>query len=166
MFSVSASVTEKNPNALKKFFEKVKKVSEKGVVAGFPMGQLNTPHYEPEKPDEPGPSIIDVAIWNNFGIGVPQRDFMTPASKKWQKFFNESLDKLRQELEKEEVDIDKFLNLMGQKGADIISQEIIALRTPPNSPVTIARKGSSNPLVDSGDMARSTTWQIRKRDRK
>lgn len=165
MFSVSAAIEEKNPNAFKKFFEKIQKVSKKGVVAGFPKGQLNTPHYEPDKPGEKGLSIIDVAIRNNFGIGVPQRDFMTPASKKWQKFFNESLDKLRNELEKEEVDIDKFLNIMGQKGADIISQEIIALKTPPNSPITIARKGSSNPLVDSGDMSRSTTWQIRKRDK-
>ena len=162
MLSVNATVTESKPGSIKKLIEKMKRFSEKGVVAGFPRGQLNTPHYEPEKPEDgPGLSIIDVAIINNFGINVPRRDFMTPSTKKWKKFFDESLDKIKKELENETVDVDKFLNLMGQKGADIISQEIIALRTPPNSPVTIARKKSSNPLVDSGDMARSTTWQIR-----
>lgn len=162
MLSVNATTTESNPGMLKKLLDKMSKFAEKGVVAGFPRGQLNTPHYEPEKPEDgPGLSIIDVAIKNNFGIGVPRRDFMTPATKKWKKFFDESLIKIKKELESETVDVDKFLNMMGQKGADIISQEIIALRTPPNSPVTIARKGSSNPLVDSGDMSRSTTWQIR-----
>lgn len=166
MLSVDATITESKPKIYDLYMKNLKKATEKGVVAGFPKGKLNTPHYESDQPGEPGPSIIDVAIWNNFGIGVPRRDFMTPASKKWQKYFNESLGKLRKELEKDESRIEKFLTLMGQKGADLISQEIIALRIPPNSPITIARKGSSNPLVDTGDMQRAATYQIRRRDKR
>lgn len=161
MLSISAVTTQKKPNAFKNLLEKVTGMVEKGVVAGFPRGRLNTPHYESEEKGKPGPSIIDVAIWNNYGLGVPRRDFMTPSSKRWKKFFSESLAQVQKEMLADKIDPDKFLKAMGQKGADIISQEIIALDTPPNSPATIAKKKSSNPLVDTGDMARSTTWQIR-----
>lgn len=163
MLYVSATTTQKKPNAFKKLMDSVRGMTEKGVVAGFPKGVLNTPHYETDKQGVQGPSIIDVAISNNYGINVPRRDFMTPSSKKWMKFFSESLNQVRRELLSNKINPDKFLKAMGQKGSDIISQEIIALDTPPNSPYTIAKKGSSNPLVDTGDMARSTTWQIRGR---
>ena len=166
MLSVDATITESKPKIYDLYMKNLKKATEKGVVAGFPKGKLNTPHYESDQPGEPGPSIIDVALWNNFGIGVPRRDFMTPASKRWQKYFNESLDALRKELAKDESRIEVFLRKMGEKGADFISQEIVALRIPPNSPKTIRLKGSSNPLVDSGDMQRAATYQIRRRDKR
>lgn len=161
MLQVNAITTQKNPEAYKKLMDAATRLTKKGVVAGFPKGKLNTPHYEIGK-GKKGPSIIDVALRNNFGMGVPRRDFMTPATKRWKKFFQESLDSIQRELLQDKIDEDKFLNAMGQKGADIISQEIIALDTPPNAPTTEKKKGSSNPLVDSGDMARATTWQIRR----
>lgn len=163
MLSISAVTTQKKPNAFKKLLDTVNGMTEKGVVAGFPRGRLNTPHYQSSANSKPGASIIDVAIWNNYGMGVPRRDFMTPASKKWMKFFKESLSKVQREMLADKIDPDQFLRAMGQKGSDIISQEIIALDTPPNAPATIKRKGSSNPLVDTGDMARATTWQLRGR---
>ena len=156
MLSVSVSLKEKKPNFLKKVMERAIGFTEKGVAAGFPRGRLNAPHYDNKE------SIIDVAIKNNYGLGVPQRDFMTPSSKKWMKFFTESLDQVKEGINTGKIEPEKFLAAMGQKGADIISKEIILLDTPPNSPYTIAKKGSSNPLVDTGDMARSTTWEVRK----
>ena len=166
MLSVSVSFKEKKPNFLKKVMERAIGFTETGVAAGFPRGKLNTPHYKSDNPGEVGPSIIDVAIKNNYGLGVPQRDFMTPSAKKWMKFVNESLDQVKEGINTGKIDPEKFLSAMGQKGSDIISKEIIDLDTPPNSPYTIAKKGSSNPLVDTGDMARSTTWELRKAERK
>ena len=160
MLYVSATTTEKKPEFYKKLLDRAMGYVKKGVVAGFPRGVLNTPHYKNED-GSMGKSIIDVALSNNYGIGVPQRDFMTPASKRWEKFFDESLDQVRRELEADIINPEKFLKAMGQRGSDIISQEIIALDTPPNSPYTIAKKGSSNPLVNTRDMSRAATWQIR-----
>ena len=160
MLYVSAVTTETKPNLFQRILDSAKGLTEKGVVAGFPKGRLNTPHYEN------GESIIDVAIKNNYGMGVPHRDFMTPSSKKWMKFFSESLDIVRRDMLDNKLDSDKFLKAMGQKGSDIISKEIIALDTPQNAPSTIAKKGSSNPLVDTGAMSRSTTWQIRRADKR
>lgn len=160
MFTVNVKVKQKHPEAMRELKKRLEQISRKRVVAGFPKGKLNNPHYEPEG-DKPGPSIIDVAIWNNFGIGVPRRDFMTPASKAWQQYFEQMLEMSRSEIINGSVDIDSFLNLMGQAGAEFISDAIVKLKRPPNSPVTIARKKSSNPLVDSGDLSKAPVHEIR-----
>lgn len=163
MFTVNIKVKQKNPEAFAQLKKRLEKISEKKVVAGFPKGKLNNPHYEGED-GKPGPSIIDVAIWNNFGIGVPRRDFMTPASKEWQEYFQQMVELAQNALIDGTQDIDEFLNMMGEEGAEFISQAIVKLRTPPNSPATIRRKGGkNNPLVDSGDMSRAPTYELRRR---
>lgn len=160
MFTVDIKVKQKNPEAYNALKKRLKQISRKRVVAGFPKGKLNNPHYEPED-GKPGPSIIDVAIWNNFGIGVPRRDFMNPASQEWQKYFEQMVEASKDEIINGEIDIDNFLNLMGQAGAEFISDAIVKLKRPPNSPYTIARKKSSNPLVDSGDLSKAPVYEIR-----
>lgn len=168
MFSIKTKQT--NPNYTYNLKTTLKKLSGKKVVVGFPKGKLNAPHYEYEhgrgmSRSKKKPSIIDVAIWNNFGIGVPRRDFMTPAAKKWQDFIQETFSAIQKAIEKGQIDEKKFFEMIGLKGADIVSQEIIDLSTPPNSPETIRLKGSSNPLVDTGDLAKSPIYEIREVDK-
>ena len=160
MFTVDIKAEASDPAAIKKLQKRAKEIARKTVAVGFPKGKLNAPHYEGED-GKPGPSIIDVAIWNNFGIGVPRRDFMTPATEKWKVFCNELINSMKMEILEGKISIEDVLNLAGQKGADIISEEIIKLREPPNSPATIERKKSSNPLVDSGDMSKAPIHEIR-----
>ena len=160
MFTIDIKADVKNPDAIKKLQKRAKEISRKTVAVGFPKGKLNAPHYEGEH-GKPGPSIIDVAIWNNFGIGVPKRDFMTPSTRKWKEFCTELINSMKMQILEGKINIDDVLNLAGQKGADIISEEIIKLRTPPNSPYTIEKKKSSNPLVDTGDMSKAPMHEIR-----
>lgn len=164
MFTVNIKVKQKNPDAMAQLKKRLQNISDKRVVAGFPKGKLNNPHYEPED-GKPGPSIIDVAIWNNFGIKVPRRDFMTPASNEWQKYFEQMVEMNKNEIINGEINIDNFLNLMGQAGAEFISEAIVKLRRPPNAPATIERKKSSNPLVDSGDLSKAPVHEIRRRNK-
>lgn len=78
--SMSAKINkENNPDWLDKVMAKAVKLADIEAAAGFPSGQkeLDTPHYDN------GASIIDVAIWNNYGTyNSPARDFMTPSGKK------------------------------------------------------------------------------------
>lgn len=160
MFNVSVKVENTNPNMVKDLQRKAKEIARRKVAVGFPHGRLNAPHYE-SKHGGQGPSIIDVAIQNNFGIGVPRRDFMTPATEKWQEWCTEFVNAVKAQIIEGKVNVDDLLSQMGMKGADIISEEIIALKEPPNAPETIRRKGSSNPLVDSGDMSKAPTFELR-----
>jgi len=56
--------------------------------------------------------------------------------------------------------VETALGLVGEVMADAITQKIITLRTPPNAPYTIKAKGSSNPLVDTGQLKNSITYEV------
>jgi hypothetical protein len=49
---------------------------------------------------------------------------------------------------------------LGAMAQGDIHSEIRSLRTPPNSPVTIALKGSSNPLIDSSEMYQAVLSRV------
>jgi len=49
---------------------------------------------------------------------------------------------------------------VGLTVAQAVQQRIVDLREPPNAPYTIAQKGSSNPLIDTGQMRLSVTWRV------
>lgn len=48
---------------------------------------------------------------------------------------------------------------VGMELADAIKDYARELDSPPNHPFTVENKGSSNPLVDTGDMIGSITWR-------
>lgn len=52
------------------------------------------------------------------------------------------------------------LSRLGVLAQGDIQMEITALSSPPNTPSTIARKGSSNPLIDTGAMRGAVTWKL------
>lgn len=48
---------------------------------------------------------------------------------------------------------------VGMELASAIKDYAVELSTPANHPFTVNRKGSSNPLVDTGDMIEGITWR-------
>ena len=52
------------------------------------------------------------------------------------------------------------LRRLGIKIQGDIQASIVSLTTPPNSPVTIALKGSSKPLIDTGKMFASVAYMV------
>ena len=54
----------------------------------------------------------------------------------------------------------KFLNKLGTTCVKDMREEAVKLKNPPNAPLTIANKGSENPLVDTGEMIRKVTYKI------
>lgn len=52
-----------------------------------------------------------------------------------------------------------MLDLCGQQMATAIKEYATELSSPPNSAMTVDRKGSSNPLVDTGAMIEGITWK-------
>lgn len=107
-------------------------------------------------------TVLDVGWWNEFGLGVPERSFI----RAW---FDEAKGEnlalaqtmLRRILEGS-ISIDDALNQMGALFAGRIQQRIAQGIPPPNSPLTIALKGSSTPLIESGQLRQSVTWKVQK----
>ena len=57
------------------------------------------------------------------------------------------------------MSIDDMLDLYGEQMATAIKTYARDLMTPANHPYTIDQKGSSNPLVSTGNMIESITWK-------
>lgn len=131
-----------------KMLEAAKKAKSVSVKIGFPK----------EKPSEQdGVSAVYKATVNNYGLGVPKRPFMYIAFaqnvEKYRKF-------LAQSIMREPENVVSTIGKIGAMGAADVKKSIVDLRSPPNSSLTIALKGSSNPLIDTGHMLQSVTWSV------
>ena len=54
--------------------------------------------------------------------------------------------------------VDDMLDLCGQQFATAIKTYMRDLSNPANHPYTVDQKGSSNPLIDTGGLLESITW--------
>lgn len=54
---------------------------------------------------------------------------------------------------------DQIMEQVGAIAAGATQQYVIDLREPPNAKSTIDKKGSDNPLIDTGSMLQSITWK-------
>ena len=102
--------------------------------------------------------VADVAARHEFGIGVPERPF-------FRKAISVSEDSLV-DLCVREVDPSNIMvsaSLAGRVGELLkgtVQDFITLVSTPPNAPRTIAAKGSSNPLIDTGVLRLSVTYEV------
>ncbi len=102
------------------------------------------------------PEVAEYAAANELGTDrIPERPFVRPTIDQGQKRY---LDLMSRGLERAALDgAPRQSALVPAANAirgDII-EKIIAVRTPPNAPSTVARKGAEkNPLVDTGQMQR------------
>lgn len=56
--------------------------------------------------------------------------------------------------------LDAVLEHVGVVAAGAVQEYMTDLRTPPNAPSTIERKGSDNPLIDTGAMRQSVSYAV------
>ena len=148
---MSATVKHSNPDGVKNALKKITDLKGKVVAVGFPKGKVGA------YPD--GTSVISVAQAHVFGLGVPQRDFMALARPDIIK----KTKRVLREISKAKTAsvVTALQNAAGQVAVTSIKQAITDLSSPPNSPETIRKKGSSNPLIDTTLMQRSVTYVIR-----
>ena len=149
---MSVKITRKNPGAIKKIYEKINKVNGLHVAVGFPKGKAKS------YPD--GEEVAFVAACHVYGYGVPTRDFMALAKKDIIKDTKVFLERVASgKGSKPEL----YMEQAGKKAVEAIQKAITDLDTPENSEETIARKGSSNPLIDTGHMRRSVDYEVRQK---
>lgn len=57
------------------------------------------------------------------------------------------------------MSVDDLLDLYGEQMATAIKTYMRDLSSPPNHPYTVEQKGSSNPLIDTGQLLESIIWE-------
>ena len=139
----------------------IEKLANSYVTIGFQEGTVTKTQVKGNRKKEGGKSMAQIAAENEYGIGnIPARPFMRTS-------FDENRDRISAFIANEynkiiddESTISKSLNKIGLFGVDLIQVKIRAIKTPPNSPRTIALKGSSKPLIDFGQMVQSVRHKV------
>jgi len=107
-----------------------------------------------------GLPVAAVASYNEFGVPShnqpPRPFFRTMIAEKSPEWGPE----LGQVLKATDYNVDRSLGLMGERIQGQLQDSIRDLKTPPLSPVTIARKGFDKPLIDTGHMLASVGYDV------
>ena len=136
----------------------------KGGVSGVKVGFFSDARYQDGTP------VAAVAAWNEFGTKtIPERPFFRNALAEMEdgiaNIIKAGIDPRRMVVD------DRLADTIGAYAAGQVQESITSLREPPNAPSTIARKrkklggkkgvgGGENPLIDTGFMHDSVTWQV------
>ena len=107
-----------------------------------------------------GTPVAAVAFWNEFGVpshNQPPRPFfrgmISRESATWP-------TKMGQLAVATNYDGDQVLGLMGEDVKGALQQSINQLSSPPLLPATVKAKGFGKPLIESGHMLNSVTYEV------
>lgn len=110
-------------------------------------------------PDGTDSHVLTKAYSNNYGTDtIPPRPFMSNAFRRREMY--RLISKYHGFLMRGTMTPEQVGELIGIGAQGIIMEEITVLRDPPNAQSTIDRKGSSNPLIDTGNMRQSVTYKV------
>lgn len=147
---VNSKIIDNNRNYFK-LLRNLHTIDKAKVKIGYPANK--------NKYDD-GVDVAEIAISNNFGTDkIPARPFFTQAFDENKAALNSLIFKLYKKITSFNSEVSKSLDILGLFMVGKIQAKIVSLRTPPNSPLTIELKKSSNPLIDTGHMRQSTTYE-------
>lgn len=93
-------------------------------------------------------------------IKIPARPSLEPGFNSGLKDYEEIMAEGIDETVTKGTDIKKALNQVGVIAVGKVQEYMTNLKTPANSPETVRRKGSSNPLIDTGAMRSAVAYKL------
>ncbi|NLB56586.1 MAG: hypothetical protein GX811_12655 [Lentisphaerae bacterium] len=93
-------------------------------------------------------------------INIPERSFIRAGFDEQKERYEKRAAMLLDKVIHLELPVGTFFNILGEYVAGQLQEYLTDLRTPPNSPFTIARKGSSNPLIATGLLRQKITHKV------
>ena len=100
---------------------------------------------------------------NEFGTRnghIPERSFIRSAVDENESQINQRADRVYRRIIDGKLKKREGLGQMGEFIQSLVTRKITTLRHPENKESTIARKGSSNPLIDSNRLRSSIRWEL------
>lgn len=98
-------------------------------------------------------------FWLTPSVTIPERSFLRTGHDKNVNRIIEQTERAIGQVIAGKMTVDDVLDLYGQQMSTAIKDYMRDLSTPPNSSATILAKGSSNPLIDTGNLLESITWK-------
>lgn len=93
-------------------------------------------------------------------IVIPERSFLRATVDQYEQAILRRQVLLQQGYVLGKFELKASMELLGQYVVGLIKQRIANGIAPPNSPYTIAKKGSSKPLIDTGQLRNAITYKV------
>ena len=121
----------------------------KKVKVGFPAGETDS-------------FVLEKAIYNHFGTsrGIPERPFLSAAMRDNRGKYRDGMKASAKKLLLGQTSLQTVLSKLGIMAQGDVQESISTWMVPPNAQSTIDAKGSSQPLVDSGELRQSVTYLV------
>lgn len=114
--------------------------------------------------DEGDATLAQVATYNEFGSKdgkhPPERSFLRSTADTNRTKYADRIQKSVEAAVDGKLHIERGLGLVGEMAKNDVVRTIDTLKDPPNAASTVARKGANNPLVDTGRLKRSISYQV------
>jgi hypothetical protein len=105
-------------------------------------------------------TVGEVATINEYGLGVPERSFLRSWADTGAADHKATLRRIGENVIKGKGTPEQGLEQAGLKFVGEIQAKIAGGVPPPNAPSTVARKGSSTPLIDTGQLRSSIRHKV------
>jgi len=119
-----------------------------------------------------GTEYVIIAGVQEFGITIrkergsiviPERSFLRSTfddkNNEWFKFMRKQMEHVING----RINAQMLCERLGAKMVGDIQEKLTDINSPPNAPATIAKKGSSNPLIDTGGLRQRITCKVVRR---
>ena len=130
---------------------------------GVRVGILADEPKRSREPETSGLSLVEVALIHEFGAparGIPQRSFLRAAIDEHAPDIRRLILAVAARALDGAITPAQALDQIGSKVAGWVQTRIDQGIAPPLKPETIARKGSSKPLVNVGQLKAAVTWKV------
>lgn len=148
---MTLTIKDSDANAIRRF---AKALAGGAVTIGIHEAEASKQH------EGEGATIGEIATYHEFGLGVPRRSFLAG-------WVDESQDKIvkvivrgGQALASRKLTMPQLLEQTGAWAVGSVQERMANNIPPPLAPETIARKGSSVALIDTGQLRSSISYQI------
>lgn len=146
-------------DGLARLFERAEALKGLRVSAGVQATEAGDPDADGVT------TVLDKAIANEFGtltedgrVHVPERSFLRAALDRRRKEWASTARRDAKAVLVGRLDVEVAANRIGNVMRGDVQQQITDTHEPPNAPATIAAKGSSHPLIDTGQLRQSIRY--------
>ena len=149
-----AVVTRTDAGALARIVENVRSMGLNKLEVGLPSGGR---HSGTEL------SMHELGMVHEYGSptrGIPARPFIQPSIKDNTDKYKQLMRQQATKLIFRQTSLNNALSLVGEVAKADIQKYMLSASFTPLSAATIERKGSSKPLIDTGQMRNAITYEV------
>lgn len=153
--------TEDIDRGYKKILSELKAIEQEPFVK---IGILKDEKHDSKSGD--GASLLTIASVHEFGAPskkIPERSYLRSTADKNSKRIQNHITRGYDDIIKGKDSVLNVLTKIGILVQSLVQQKITSLREPALKESTVKRKGSSNPLIDTGQLRQSIRYEVVKK---